>query len=91
MEELSVSSISINFKGILENATSIPYSGSVVLKDDSTVGFSATGGISSSIETTEVGEVFSWCQLFDAPVHVEEIAGVRIHHGTSEVWIPVEG
>ena len=90
VKELSVSSISINFKGSLENATSIPYSGSVVLKDGSTVGLSATGGISSSIETTKVGEVFSWTQLFDAPINVDEIGGVWIHHGSSEVWIPVE-
>ncbi|MDE6663243.1 MAG: hypothetical protein K2K46_07835 [Lachnospiraceae bacterium] len=89
VEELCVSSISINFKGIIENSTSIPYSASVVLKDGSTVGFAATGGISSSIETTEVGEVFSWCQLFDAPVHLDEIDGIWIYHGSSEVWIPV--
>lgn len=90
VEELGVSSISINFKGILKNVSSIPYSGSVVLKDGSAVGLSATGGISSSIETTEAGEVYSWCQLFDAPIDVEEIAGVWIHHGDSEVWIPAE-
>ena len=89
-KELSVSSISINFKGTLENATSIPYSASVVLKDGSTVGFAATGGISSSIETTEVGEIFSWCQLFDAPLNLDEIDGIWIHHGNSKVWIPLE-
>ena len=90
VKELSVSSISINFKGILENATSIPYSASVVLKDGSTVGFAATGGISSSIETTEVGEIFSWCQLFDSQLHLDEIDGIWIHHGSSKVWIPLE-
>lgn len=90
MEQLTVSSISLHFSGILKSVTPIPYSGAVVLKDGSTVEPSATGGSSSSLRTTEQGEMFSWSQLFAAPIQVEEISGIRIHHETSEVWIPVE-
>ena len=90
VEELTVSSISIHFSGILGSTVSAPYSGSVMLKDGSTVGFSASGGTSSGIGTANIGKPFSWCRLFDAPIQVEEIEGIRIYQGTSEVWIPVE-
>ncbi|MBD5524927.1 MAG: DUF4179 domain-containing protein [Lachnospiraceae bacterium] len=90
MDELTVSSISIHFSGILESPVSAPYSGSVILKDGSTVGFSASGGASSGIGTAYTGKPFSWCRLFDAPIQVEEIEGIRIYQGASEVWIPVE-
>ncbi|MBD5488597.1 MAG: DUF4179 domain-containing protein [Lachnospiraceae bacterium] len=90
VDELTVSSISIHFSGILGSTVSGPYSGSVILKDGSTVGFSASGGASSGIWTANIGKPFSWCRLFDAPIQVEEIEGIRIYQGTSEVWIPVE-
>ena len=90
MDTLTVSSISIHFSGILGSAVSAPYSASVMLKDGSTVGFSASGGISSGIGTANIGKSFSWCRLFDAPIQVEEIKGIRIYQGTSEVWIPVK-
>ncbi|MBD5485200.1 MAG: DUF4179 domain-containing protein [Lachnospiraceae bacterium] len=90
VEELTVSSISIHFSGILGSTVSGPYSGSVMLKDGSTVGFSASGGTSSGIGAANTEKPFSWCRLFDAPIQVEEIEGIRIYQGTSEVWIPVE-
>lgn len=90
VDELTVSSISIHFSGILGSTVSGPYSGSVILKDGSTVGFSASGGASSGIGAANTGKPFSWCRLFDAPIQIEEIEGIRIYQGTSEVWIPVE-
>ena len=90
VDELTVSSISIHFSGILGSTVSGPYSGSVMLKDGSTVGFSASGGTSSGIGAANTGKPFSWCRLFDAPIQIEEIEGIRIYQGTSEVWIPVE-
>ena len=90
VDELTISSISIHFSGILGSTVSAPYSGSVMLKDESTVGFSASGGSLSGIGTASIGKQFSWCRLFNAPIQVEEIEGIRINQGTSEVWIPVE-
>lgn len=90
VDELTVSSISIHFSGILGSTVSGSYSGSVMLKDGSTVGFSASGGTSSGIGAANIGKPFSWCRLFDVPIQVEEIEGIRIYQGTSEVWIPVE-
>ena len=90
VDELTVSSISSHFSGILGSTVSGSYSGSVMLKDGSTVGFSASGGTSSGIGAANIGKPFSWCRLFDVPIQVEEIEGIRIYQGTSEVWIPVE-
>lgn len=90
VEEMSVSSISIHFSGIRESTAVMPALDAVVLKDGSTVGLSATGGISGNGERTEAGVLFYCYRLFDAPIQVEEIAGIRIRQGRSEVWIPVE-
>lgn len=90
MEQLTVSSISLHFSGILRGAAPISCYGSVVLKDGRAISPSASGGSSGSIKITEQGEAFSWRQLFAAPVPAEEIAGIRIHCGASEVWIPTE-
>lgn len=88
INELTVSSISIHFSGDLKKAVPPLYSASVMLKDGSTVDFSVSGGISTDI--AQPGETFSWYQLFDAPIQVAEIEGIRIYQGTSEVWIPLE-
>ena len=90
VEEMRVSSISLYFSGIRESTAVIPALSTVVLKDGSTVGLSATGGASGSGETTEAGRAFYCYRLFAAPIQVEEIAGIRIRQGRSEVWIPVE-
>ena len=90
VEEMTVSSMSIHFSGIRESTAVMPALGAVVLKDGSTVGLSATGGASGSGEMTETGRVFYCYRLFAAPIQVEEIAGIRIRQGRSEVWIPVE-
>ena len=90
VEEMTVSSISIHFSGVRESAAVMPALGAVVLKDGSTVSLSATGGASGNGETTEAGRAFYCYRLFAAPIQVEEIAGIRIRQGRSEVWIPVD-
>ena len=90
VEEMTVSSMSIHFSGVRESTAAMPALGAVVLKNGSIVGLSATGGVSGNGETTEAGRVFYCYRLFAAPIQVEEIAGIRIQQGKSEVWIPVE-
>ncbi len=90
VEEMAVSSMSVRFSGIRESTAVMPVLDAVVLKDGSTVGLSATGGASGSGETTEAGRAFYCYRLFAAPIQVEEIAGIRIRQGRSEVWIPVD-
>lgn len=93
IEEMSVSPISIYYSGLCDGKYAYP--ASVVLKDGSiTEGEKNLGGRGFKDNEGRMKEEypysFYYSHLFTAPINVEEIEGIRIHVGKTDIWIPME-
>lgn len=90
IDEISVSPISIFYSGISRSGGIIPVS--IVLKDGSVIECSYGGSCSSNDGRLreDYPYLVTYSDLFDAPVKVDEIEGIRIKIGKTEVWIPME-
>lgn len=93
IEEMKLSPLSFTIEGEAgrDAADTVFNAGSkmtVELKDGSVVEEASTG---PQLCMTEEGEVCVMA-LFEAPVHLEDVAGIRIHsdyYGSYDLWIPV--
>ena len=93
VEELSVSPISVNYSFISHFRAEYPVS--VVLKDGSVVEHYVGGG-SGGHERKEgrLKDEYPYLSdssyLFTTPINLDEIDGIRITTGKTDIWIPVE-
>lgn len=93
IEKISVSPISISYSGLSDGKYAFPIS--VVLKDGSIMdGEKNYGGQSREDNKGRMKEdypyLITYDRLFPAPINVEEIEGIRIHVGKTDIWIPME-
>lgn len=91
IEEISVSPISISYSAISVGYT---YTATVVLKDGSAVEYYSGGhGRSERKEgklKDEYPYLINYSKLFTTPINLEEVDGIRITAGKTDIWIPME-
>lgn len=93
VEELSVSPISINYSFI--SRFQVQYPVSVVLKDGSVVEHYSGGGYHGNKRKEgklkdEYPYLIDYSYLFTTPFDLDEVDGIRITTGKTDIWIPVE-
>lgn len=93
IEKISVSPISISYSCLSDGIYVFPVY--VVLKDGSIMdGETNYGGHSREDNKGRMKEDYPYLltyeRLFPAPINVEEIEGIRIHVGKTDIWIPME-
>ena len=90
IEEISVSPISIFYSGISRSGGIYPVS--IVLKDGSIIECSYGGSCGSNDGRLKEDYPYlvTYSDLFDAPIKLDEIVGIRIKAGKTDVWIPME-
>ncbi|HBA68309.1 MAG TPA: hypothetical protein DCZ40_03015, partial [Lachnospiraceae bacterium] len=62
----------------------------VILKDGSTVKDTSTGSSGAASDLDEKYYTYSRMILFEAPVNLDDIAGIQIQNDSLDLWIPVE-
>lgn len=93
VEELSVSPISINYSFI--SRFQVQYPVSVVLKDGSVVEHYSGGGYHGNKRKEgklkdEYPYLIDYSYLFTTPIDLDEVDGIRITAGNTDIWIPVK-
>ena len=94
IKKIQLSPLSMEIEGIEQNGNrdkSIFNSEiKVVLKDGSTVKRTSTGSSGGVTNLDEKQYAYSRMALFEAPVNLDNVAGIQIQNDSLDLWFPVE-
>lgn len=94
IKKIQISPLSTKIEGIEQNGNrnkSIFNSEiKVILKDGSTVKDTSTGPSGAASDLDEKYYTYSRMILFEAPVNLDDVAGIQIQNASLDLWIPVE-